>query len=116
MEQVAFIVAWIGLALLVIGWRGRRTDDHPLCRRCGFDLTGRPPDSTRCAECGADIATSRAIRIGHRRKRGVVSLLAMLTLGVRAFVNFDDINLMPYKPAWLLVRDATGGTPAAGPA
>ena len=26
--------------LLIAGLRGRRVDDHPLCRRCGFDLIG----------------------------------------------------------------------------
>jgi hypothetical protein len=120
MEQVAFIIALVGLALFIIGWRGRRTDDHPLCRRCGFDLTGRPPESIRCAECGADLAMPWAIRVGHRRKRGillalgvVVTLSATLTLGVRSFVNFDEIDLLPYTPAWMLERDLAAGPHAA---
>jgi hypothetical protein len=25
---------------VIAGWRGRRVDDHPLCRKCGYDLTG----------------------------------------------------------------------------
>src|SRR5688572_29100978 len=34
--------------LLIAGLRGRRVDDHPLCRRCGFDLVGSPRESVVC--------------------------------------------------------------------
>lgn len=42
--NVAAIIAVpiIGAALTAYALRGRRTDDHPLCRRCGFDLFGMP--------------------------------------------------------------------------
>lgn len=40
------------LALLIRGWRGKRIDDHPLCRACGFDLSGNS-DAKSCPECGA---------------------------------------------------------------
>ncbi len=47
----------VGVALTAIGLRGRSTDDHTLCRRCRFDLTGRPGDAERrCPECGAELA------------------------------------------------------------
>ena len=32
------IAALLGVFLVVRGWRGRRIDDHPLCRKCGYDL------------------------------------------------------------------------------
>src|SRR2546425_8365233 len=60
----------IGLVLLIRGLRGRRVDDHPICRRCGFDLFGRPETSTQCAECGADLTLPRAIQHGRRVRRG----------------------------------------------
>ena len=31
-----------GIVLTVRGLRGRRVDDHPHCRKCGFDLIGLP--------------------------------------------------------------------------
>jgi cytochrome c-type biogenesis protein CcmH/NrfF len=35
----------LGVLLVVRGMRGRAVDDHPICRRCGFDLFGRPEGS-----------------------------------------------------------------------
>ena len=61
----------LGLALLLLGVRGRRIDDHPICRRCGFDLFGLPAGSERCSECGAEVRRRRAIRIGRRKVDGV---------------------------------------------
>ena len=29
-----------GVAMLLIGLRGRRVTDHPTCRRCRYDLHG----------------------------------------------------------------------------
>jgi hypothetical protein len=42
-----------GLILLVLGVRGWRIDDHPVCRRCRFDLVGVYPAIGACPECGA---------------------------------------------------------------
>src|SRR3954447_10809108 len=57
--------------LFLLAWsvRRRRVDDHPVCRRCGFDLTGRPAGSSGCSECGADLSRRRAIRRGNRARR-----------------------------------------------
>ncbi|MCC6679040.1 MAG: hypothetical protein IT436_18090 [Phycisphaerales bacterium] len=33
------IAAW-GIALIGLGLRGRKIDDHPICRKCRFDLVG----------------------------------------------------------------------------
>src|SRR3954451_5269023 len=79
--------AAVGLAsaaVLAYALRGRRVDDHPLCRTCGFDLFGKPVDSTRCPECGADLARRRAVRIGRRvcrRRVLAVALPAVLLAG-----------------------------------
>jgi hypothetical protein len=102
-----------GGLVLIRGWRGVAVDDHPLCRQCGFDLTGKPPDSTRCAECGADLLLKRAVRIGHRRRRPVVALVGLLLLAVPAgaggtflwpILTASDPNAA--KPLWWLLTEA----------
>ncbi|HYO10382.1 MAG TPA: hypothetical protein VER17_15540 [Tepidisphaeraceae bacterium] len=55
----ALAVATGALVLLVLGMRGRRVDDHPVCRRCGFDLVGPPGGTATCSECGADLVDRR---------------------------------------------------------
>lgn len=50
---IAFIgLAALGLALFWRGWRGRRIDNHPWCRKCRLDLKGLRPGAARCPECG----------------------------------------------------------------
>jgi hypothetical protein len=36
---------------------------------CGFDLTGKSPETNRCAECGADLGRKNAVIPGHFRRR-----------------------------------------------
>jgi hypothetical protein len=118
------VVLLLGVVLAVLGLRGVRTDDHPLCRRCRFDLTGRAPGSTRCPECGGNLSSSLAIVVGHRRRRRgplvaglaivLPSLLVLGLLGWRAAANVDWRST---EPTWLLLRqagsaDATWRTPA----
>jgi hypothetical protein len=100
-------------ALLIVGLRGRRVDDHPLCRRCGFDLVGLPRESIVCSECGASLHHARAIRTGHRVRRAGMILLSLgllfpslLWIGIVAYVTAADVNWMSRKPVWLLLRDA----------
>ncbi len=102
-----------GVVVLGIGWRGRVIDDHPLCRKCGFDLFGRPAGSERCGECGAMLTGPRAIRIGHRQRRGrmlfvAVALLlpAAMILSGLGWATARGIELYPYEPVWLLLRQA----------
>ena len=109
----------LGLALTAHGLRGRRTDDHPLCRRCRFDLTGRAPDSTRCAECGAELARPRAVVVGHRRRRrgpllvGILLLVPAIGLGgVLGWGRATQVNWLAYAPLWYLLREASSIDPA----
>ena len=83
---ITVAAAAVGIALLAAGLRGRRVDDHPLCRRCRFDLTGKPAESTRCSECGAPIDRPNAVRVGHRQHRPrAVAYGAAVLLPVTAF-------------------------------
>src|SRR5690242_13672777 len=93
---LAGLLVIFGAFLLIRGLRGRKIDDHPLCRRCGFDLIGLPHDVKTCSECGADVSSPRAVRIGHRRRRaGMVwagaLLISPVVLGV-ALVGWMSLN------------------------
>jgi hypothetical protein len=95
-------------SLTIIGWRGRIVDDHPICRRCGFDLAGLTAPGT-CPECGRDLRTPHSTRIGHRRRRRVPLTIGLLllgllmgglaTLGIAAARGYDFNTVMP---SWLL--------------
>ena len=102
------IVALAGVALTLLGLRGRRVDAHPLCRRCGFDLFGNPGAET-CTECGADLTRPGATRVGRRvrRVRLLTAGLALLApaavaLAVVAFGATSGADWQSHKPlAWL---------------
>ena len=92
--------------------RGRRIDGHPLCRKCGFDLTGKPQDSMRCAECGADLARYRSLRFGHRQSNRVLIGLTSMGLvgavgwlGVTAYQVGRVVPWIHYAPESWLVND-----------
>jgi hypothetical protein len=113
------VVLMVSVVGIVWAWIGRRVDDHPLCRGCGFDLTGKPETSTQCAECGAVLSGPRAIRVGHRRRRaGMLSLslvMLLLSLGVSAMVvvgMVSNINWLAYEPMFLLRRQMFSTNPA----
>ena len=105
------VVSLAAVALTLFGLRGRRADAHPLCRRCGFDLTGNP-DAQICTECGADLTRPRAIKVGHRSRRvgplvaGLALLVPCVLLSVIVvYVVVRGVDVQTYKPAWLLVRN-----------
>ena len=89
----------VAVGLLAVGLRGRRTDDHPVCRRCGYDLTGGPAD--RCPECGGDLSRRRAVRVGHRRRRPTLIAAALALSGVG--VATHGWPAVERRPSWLLV-------------
>jgi ribosomal protein L37E len=112
MWLVIVVGVFISVGMILVGRRGRRIDSHPVCRKCGFDLFGRPADSLRCAECGADVSEKSAIVIGNyeRRPRLIVvggALLATTLLlgGFTYYVLFKNINLLPYEPLFVLRWD-----------
>ena len=109
----SLLLALAGAAITWLGWRGRRVGDHPICRRCGFDLFGLPEGATTCSECGADLSAPRAVRIGHRRKLGRVLaagiLLLLFAVSLTTLIGvarWGDFEINAYKPVWLLAREA----------
>ena len=105
------LVVVVAAVLAGFGWRGRRVGDHPTCRRCGFDLFGRPQGSAACPECGADLAARRAIVTGTRARRPL--MLAggvLLVVAGGAWLGVDvyrDVKRDPQgaKPAWWLTHE-----------
>lgn len=97
-----------GMALLILGRRGRRIDDHPVCRHCRFDLTGTemPEDQPpKCPECG----WRRVPRVGNRRRRPGLAWLGLACVflglsggGLLVFGAWDATRLASMKPVWLL--------------
>ena len=116
-------VLWIAAGVMLVagalaalfGVRGRRVNDHPVCRRCGFDLIGLYPGAELCPECGGSLAVGRAVRIGARRRRrgliGVGVVLCVLgvvvaSVGVWGTTTGFDWNTI--KPVWMLAREGSG--------
>jgi hypothetical protein len=106
-------------AALLYALRGRRVDNHPHCRRCGFDLIGRPRGSNVCSECGADLRGRGAVQTGWRETRGRVAGVALpVMLASLAWLGVMGWRARPtdwnrHMPVWWLLRQAEGPEPAA---
>ena len=87
-----------GVTLFLIGRRGRRLNDHPQCRDCGFDLQGVFPASSTCPECGSGLKRPRAVRNGVRKRMPAVAAAGVL------------IALLPVAPAAVMLYAAVTGT------
>lgn len=108
-----------GLILLWVGLRGRRLNDHPVCRQCAFDLDGIYPESVTCPECGAGLKREGSVRVGARKRlTGVAALgllLAMLPsapLGVLGYAALTGSDVNAYLPVGVLLWSAQRATPA----
>src|SRR3954468_14250449 len=102
---VPLLLLLISLPLLYLGWRGRVVGSQPVCRKCGFDLTGLPVTSTNCPECGSDLQMAHATRRGHLvRRRGllwsgaILLFMALVSGGLFGVVAARNGNFNPYKP------------------
>jgi len=113
----------LGAALVVFAWRGKRVNDHPICRDCGFDLESIYPEKITCPECGAGLKRPKGVRIGARRKRWmtlVVGLLliamptSLIVAGVAAVLTGSDIAR--YTPVGVLLLQGRYGDSAASAA
>ena len=69
----ALLSAVTGVVLTLLGLRGRRIDQSPICRRCGFDLKGRfpwaEPTCPTCPDCGEQLLSYESVRNGARARR-----------------------------------------------
>ena len=83
---IALLAVAASLALFLL-LRGRRVACPPSCRLCGYDVSRRPADSTRCSECGAELAGAGAI-VTSRRTRPLGVTLAAGLLAVVALLYF----------------------------
>ena len=137
---IAAVLTLLGAIGLWLGLRGRRLNDHPICRKCKFDLVGvYPPESTsaggtgvspvrtnedspRCPECGRDLKRKRAVRHGARRRRPFVVIVAILLLtcgltglGAAGWSSARNIDWNHHKPEWMLLQAVRDGDGAVDP-
>lgn len=111
-----FLLLISGLVLFIVGLRGRKVDDAPRCRACGFDLTGSPLSAaSRCPECGSDLSKPKAVRTGTRHVRkaavasgGVLLFLSLAVFGVMGWGMTARFNWNTVKPTWMLIAEVTG--------
>src|SRR5690349_15820417 len=106
MLPVAAIGAIVGLVMLVMAWRGRAIDDHPVCRKCSFDLVGLAA-LAQCPECGKDLAHAGTVRIGNRKRSRwalgfslVVLFTSSLVAGAALWGQATKFNWYSIKPTW----------------
>lgn len=124
-----YILVWLPLVLagsflMRWAWRGRRINDHPICRKCRFDLVGLAPNGShpdRCPECGTDLTSPSRSRFtrrkrsaaldGERRKRWPALALGLLLLlsglGTGFWLTYKPLAKFPWTtwmPDWVLAE------------
>ncbi len=116
---VLLLVAMIvGVVLVVVGLKGRRINDHPVCKQCHFDLLGTYPEVVTCPECGAGLKRDNAVVQGARKKMpAVVTVGALLVLtpllpvGAVAFTILTGSDVNAIKPLGLILWEARRAEP-----
>lgn len=114
----------VGLGLAWFGLRGRRINDHPICRACGFDLLGVYPEIAVCPECGRALvgelapARGRVQRSPRMLLAGGVLLVSAGLFVTPAFLSGKSAaSFAKLKPRAVLLWDIRhGSAPVAGAA
>ncbi|HYE18153.1 MAG TPA: hypothetical protein VEA69_06900 [Tepidisphaeraceae bacterium] len=100
-------------------WRGRRVGDHPVCRRCEYDLYGVPGVAV-CPECGADVGGPGAVVAGGARRRrprvALAAAVALVGLVVGLVLTWREAGraweVDANRPTWWLVGRLADARPA----
>ncbi len=113
-----------GLIVWFVGRRGNKVDEHPICRRCGFDLigvdgVGKAGTTTLCPECGVTAEPGR-IRIGNRAScprlmhTGILlAVLGVAGVGLLGTAVVRGSRWHNFMPTWMLLyQSGTAQTPA----
>ncbi|MEX0653824.1 MAG: ankyrin repeat domain-containing protein [Phycisphaeraceae bacterium] len=108
---LAVLGALVGVGVLARGWRARRLDDHPICRRCKYDLFGLGSDQPACPECGADVRRRGAVTLGNRarHKPMIYSGLAMALLFASGAYLADWRYTVIHDRPWQFVQAVQQG-------
>ncbi|MBN1342086.1 MAG: hypothetical protein JXQ73_05365 [Phycisphaerae bacterium] len=104
----------LSILLLKLGIWPKRRGDTPHCRKCGYNLTALA--SERCPECGADLSGSKAIVRGERRRRPIVTVLAISMLGLAGALwvqTARQVNWYHWRPTAWVFNDLNSTSPAA---
>lgn len=105
-DRIGFILTAWGVAfvlLVVFAWayrRGKRVLAGPSCRACGYDVSMRPADSTRCSECGADLTAPKAIQT-HAYRRRWWALAPLLLALAAAFIALDATRRFQWRAYYI---------------
>jgi len=113
------VPAAIGVVLLLWAVRGRKIDDHPRCRKCGYNLHALDRMDTPCPECGACVSSPRTIRIGSRKRRLKALALAIVLLvvtapilSVKSYLAYSGTTWIEHAPYSVLRWQAKNADPA----
>lgn len=106
---IACLLSLVGIYWLIKGISGRKFDDHSLCGRCRFDLTGLPKDQEQCPECGFDILKPGHVKTGNRQRSpqriwlaGICLALAVLMVVPSSRYLAQKYRWLNYMPVWFL--------------
>lgn len=111
---ILLLVAFFaGIALVWVGLRGRKLNNHPVCTWCRFDLEGVYPEVVTCPECGAGLKREKAIRIGVRKRLpalvlmgAVFAAIPVAPIAAIGYALLTGTNVDSYKPLGVLLWEA----------
>jgi len=116
---VLLLVAMIvGVVLVVVALKGRRINDHPVCKQCHFDLLGTYPEVVTCPECGAGLKRDNSVLLGARKTMPIVAtmgallvLTPLVPVGAVAYAVLTGSDINAIKPLGLILWEARRAEP-----